>query len=216
MPQASFVPPSAAVWLVDLFACDEIQGDLIEEHSEVASRRGPAYARRWYWRQCLRTIARLVGDAYCHAPWAIAGCVVGAILAGIVTFWLEVVLVARFVLPVLLQYSFTHFGLSLTNIFLTTYQVLTVSLIAPALMGWVAAKAGRERGMVAALTLTLLFTGIMAWSFPWRSMMHPHQYPHDSMNNPVVFCIMLATMFVSPVMIPAGGAIGRKSRQRRA
>ncbi len=62
MSQASFVqPPRIAVWLVDLFTPDKqaesIPGDLLEEFSDLASKSGVAFARRWYWRHSVKTIA---------------------------------------------------------------------------------------------------------------------------------------------------------------
>jgi hypothetical protein len=208
MPQESFAPPRAAVWLVDLFACDEIRGDLIEECSEVASKCGHAHARRWYWRQCLKTVARLIGDAYCHAPWVIAGSVLLAGIVGICGMWV----IRRAVFPVLIRYCFTHFKLSNTIIFLPMYEILIQSVIVPALIGWVAAKIARERGMVAALTLTLLLAARVFAVFPWQLYLHPHRFLPNPINHPMVFWPTLAFTFVSPIAIAAGGAIGRKLR----
>jgi hypothetical protein len=53
-------PPPLAAWLVDLFIpgkhAESIPGDLLEEFSEIASRSALTYARRWYWRQSIKTI----------------------------------------------------------------------------------------------------------------------------------------------------------------
>jgi hypothetical protein len=53
-------PPRLAAWLVELFTSVEqaecILGDLAEEFSDLASRSGAVHARRWYWRQSLKTI----------------------------------------------------------------------------------------------------------------------------------------------------------------
>src|SRR5207253_2848071 len=53
MLQPSFVrPPRIAAWLVDLFTperqIEAIQGDLLEEFSDLVSRSGAASARRWF------------------------------------------------------------------------------------------------------------------------------------------------------------------------
>lgn len=66
MSQASFVqPPRIAAWLVDLFTpvkqAESIPGDLLEEFLDLTSKLGVARARRWYWRQSLKTIAHLIG-----------------------------------------------------------------------------------------------------------------------------------------------------------
>ena len=53
-------PPRIAVRLVNLFSSDEeaetIEGDLLEEYTHIASKRGSSFARRWYWRQTLGAV----------------------------------------------------------------------------------------------------------------------------------------------------------------
>jgi hypothetical protein len=77
-------PPRLASWLVDLFTpvgeADAIRGDLLEEFSDLVSKSGFAYARRWYWRQSVRTILHLIRSGFRVAPWSIAGVVVGGML----------------------------------------------------------------------------------------------------------------------------------------
>ena len=79
-----FQPPRAAAWLVTLFTppkeADSIVGDLLEEFSHLTSKSGIAVARRWYWRQTVRTIAHLVGAGFRGAPWSTAGAVVAGLL----------------------------------------------------------------------------------------------------------------------------------------
>ena len=57
-------PPRAAVWLVELFApiesAEGVLGDLEEEFAGRLTRSGDRPARRWYWRQALRTTVHLV------------------------------------------------------------------------------------------------------------------------------------------------------------
>jgi hypothetical protein len=85
--QAGFVqPPPIAAWLITLFTltaeeAETILGDLHEEFSHLASKSGIAFARRWYWRQTVKTIAYLVGAAFRGAPWSTAAAIVGG-------FWL--------------------------------------------------------------------------------------------------------------------------------
>src|SRR5215475_15535418 len=64
-------PPRSAEWLVSLFANseDEILGDLSEEFSLLASQSGNAFARRWYWRQTLKSLPHLVFSAFRESPW---------------------------------------------------------------------------------------------------------------------------------------------------
>lgn len=65
-------PPRAATWLLGLFAAAEedehILGDLSEEYFERASQTGQRSARRWYWRQTLKSIPHLVGLSFRAAP----------------------------------------------------------------------------------------------------------------------------------------------------
>jgi hypothetical protein len=53
-------PPRLAAWLVNLFAsvedAESILGDLHEEFSDIVSKSGVVPARRWYWRQSVKTI----------------------------------------------------------------------------------------------------------------------------------------------------------------
>jgi hypothetical protein len=81
MSQAFVEPPRIAAWLVDLFApgeqAESITGDFLEEFSDLAAKSGVAHARRWYWRQSLKTITHLVGAGFRGAPWTITGSVLG-------------------------------------------------------------------------------------------------------------------------------------------
>lgn len=79
---AEFVrPPRIGTWLVSLFApageTESITGDLLEEYSQLAAKSGPAFARRWYWRQTLTTIVHLAGAGFRAAPWLTAAAVAG-------------------------------------------------------------------------------------------------------------------------------------------
>ncbi len=78
-------PPRVAVWLITLFApaveTESIAGDLLEEFSGLVIKSGVAVARRWYWRQTLRTVVHLVGSEIWDAPWSML-VIVGA------GFWL--------------------------------------------------------------------------------------------------------------------------------
>jgi len=87
MSRPEFVrPPRLASWLINLFTPVEdpesILGDLLEEFSELASKLGVAFARRWYWRQTIRTIAHLAGSGFRAAPWSTTAAVVGGFLLG--------------------------------------------------------------------------------------------------------------------------------------
>src|SRR5687768_15483442 len=77
-------PPRLAVWLITLFTpngkAEFILGDLLEELSQLASKSGIACARRWYWRQTVKTIPHLVAAGFRTAPWTITAVVVGGFL----------------------------------------------------------------------------------------------------------------------------------------
>jgi hypothetical protein len=79
--QADFIrPPRIAAWLVKLFVSageESILGDLIEEYTDLALKSGFAFARRWYWRQAVKTIAHLGGNGFRGAPWSTAAAVIG-------------------------------------------------------------------------------------------------------------------------------------------
>ena len=77
-------PPPIAVWLVTLFTraeeAETILGDLLEEYSQLASTSGLQFARGWYWRQSVKTIAHLAGNGWRVAPWSTAVPVAGGFL----------------------------------------------------------------------------------------------------------------------------------------
>jgi hypothetical protein len=72
----SLHPPRLASWLVDLFTpydqAESIAGDLHEEFVMYISEHRPVEARRWYWRQCVKTIAHCAIEALRTSWWSIA------------------------------------------------------------------------------------------------------------------------------------------------
>jgi hypothetical protein len=70
-------PPRVALWVVDLFAssthAEPLLGDLHEEFAGLVATSGVAAARRWFWRQTVKTIRHLFGAAFRSAPWSIVG-----------------------------------------------------------------------------------------------------------------------------------------------
>jgi hypothetical protein len=77
-------PPRIATWLVKLFSqakeTDSVLGDLAEEFSGLASQSGAGVARKWYWRQTLKTLPHLLGSAFRLSPWLITAAVAGGFL----------------------------------------------------------------------------------------------------------------------------------------
>jgi hypothetical protein len=78
-------PPRVADWLLNLFVqahqAPQILGDLREEFSALASRGRLRYARRWYWRQTVKTVPHLFYAQLAQKPWqALATVVIGMFL----------------------------------------------------------------------------------------------------------------------------------------
>lgn len=69
-------PPQLATWFVECVTSreesDGVLGDLAEEFAEVARRSGRDPARRWYWRQCRRTVWHLAASPLWLRPAATA------------------------------------------------------------------------------------------------------------------------------------------------
>jgi len=203
MSQAPFVrPPRIALWLVDLFTPSEqaesIPGDLLEEFSELASKSGDAFARRWYWRQSVKTVAHLIATGFLVVPWLIAGTVVGGLLLCWVSYWFT----QKAVVAVLYRYQvYAHID---AYVFWLIYAVLIQRLIEPFIIGCIIAVAAKGREMVVTMTLGLI---IGAWS--GAGLAHLRHYWSAS-NFPLA--PLLLTTFVSPVMFALGGGIVREIR----
>ena len=152
-------PPRGATWLISLFVdheeADSILGDLSEEFSRLAFHSGTACARRWYWRQALKSVPHLIFSAFLAAPWttilaALAGFLLRRLvsrLPGYATFFL----VDKFAIHE------HHFGLYrfLASTALDIEHVLTFLLIG----GFVALLA-RKREMPPAILLALFWAAM--------------------------------------------------------
>jgi hypothetical protein len=153
-------PPRIAVWLLNLFAlaeeADSILGDLLEEFSLIASKSGLASARGWYWRQTMRTVPQLAGVGFRTAPWMTAAAVVG----GFLLRKLLGPLVEPPIFAVLERYRVFehHFG---AYRFFASTGIDIGHLITFLFIGFVVALVGRQREMVATITLGLIY-GAMA------------------------------------------------------
>jgi hypothetical protein len=200
-------PPRLAVWLVNLFTpykqSDSILGDLIEEFSDLASKSGMAFARRWYWRQSVRTVAHLIGSGFLGGPWQIAGVVVlGFSLYFFCGGRLEEAVVA-----------FLNFGRhphdnpyytwsqAQARIRLIVYGDLVGHLLLSLFIGCIVAVAVKGREMVAAITLAfVLWVPPMAFFLVW-SARHGPFYP-----------LQMIIPLSDSIMILFGGGIVRKIR----
>jgi hypothetical protein len=155
----SVQPPRLAVWLVNLFTipddAEAIVGDLLEEFSHLASTSGVVFARRWYWRQALKTIVHLIYSAYRAAPWATSAGVAG----GFLTRRLLWKLVEPTIFAVLDRYQIPehHFNV---YVFFASTGIDIGYLIVFLFVGCIAAIVAKEREMAAATTLSVIFTAM--------------------------------------------------------
>ncbi|MGC1415524.1 MAG: permease prefix domain 2-containing transporter [Candidatus Acidiferrum sp.] len=203
MPEMTFVlPPRMAVWLVDLFTPNKqnesILGDLLEEFSELASKTGVAFARRWYWRQSIKTVAHLVITGFFDAPWLIACNVVGGWVLWLVAYWIT----EKSVNAILHTYRvYAHVD---AYVFFLIYGVLIELVIEPLSIGCIVAATAKGREMVATMTLSFSI-----WAMDGVLLARSrHYWP---MTNFQLLPLVVA-IFVSPVMFVIVGVTARKLR----
>lgn len=159
-------PPRLATWLVDLFSpyeqAEAISGDLLEEFSELASQSGVAIARRWYWRQAVKSIAHLFGSGLRVAPWSTIAAVVGGFLLGRFVFPLP----EKAIFGVVQRYQLFdhHFN---AYVFFATDGVAIGHVIASMFVGCVVASAAKGREMVATMTLVLVLCAMTGAGLVW-------------------------------------------------
>lgn len=216
MTQESFVrPPHFATWLVNLFTSNEqtesIPGDLLEEFSDVASKSGVASARRWYWRQSMRTIAHLYGSSFRSAPWVMATTVLGGILlAGFIPAWTYralLVIVVENGVPV--QRNIHFLGQWVQP------GLLAIEIIEMMLVGCIVAMAAKGREITTTITLLMarisLFLIVLAW-------MVGHGKAGITPTHGILLAVLSLTLliFERSCGIIVGGLIVRMSRSGAA
>jgi hypothetical protein len=180
--QPSFVePPRMANRLVNLFAtveeAESLQGDMVEEFSQLASKSGVALARSWYWRQTWKTVAHLVGTAFRMAPWLTAATVIGGFLLNRLISGLP----ERAIFAALTRYQVFEHHFS-AYMFFATYGIVIGHVAASLFIGCDVALAARGREMVATMTLALVYCAMTGaavlmllatgktfalWMLPW-------------------------------------------------
>ena len=195
-------PPRFAVWLLTLFAFDDkaesILGDLFEEFSHLASKSGAPYARRWYWRQTLKTVLQLAVLGFRTAPWLTAAAVVGGFfLRGAVGRLVEPAIFA-----VIEKYQIPEHHFS-AYVFLATTGIDSGHLLTFLFIGFMVAFVARGREMMATTTLALIFGAMVVVALP--SMVR-HGIPLS----------MLMWDFSDYLAIVIAGAIVRTHRLRAA
>jgi hypothetical protein len=199
---AHFVqPPWLATWLVNLFTLpdeESIVGDLLEEFCQLASKSGLAFARRWYWRHSLKTIAHLFGTAFRFSPWSTTAAVVGGLLLGRFVNGLPDKVLSAVTDRYLIYWS-THFqaymwvlnGMKITH------------LIASMFVGCMVALAAKGREMVATMTLSLVLGAI---AVPAYFVLVAEHWPMDLALSWMLF------QCSGPFAIVMGGIIVRTRR----
>jgi hypothetical protein len=197
--RADFIqPPRLAAWLVKLFASGEeesILGDLTEEYSDLALNSGLAFARQWYWRQAVKTIAHLSGNGFRGAPWSTAAAVIGGVvLHRFVSGLPDKILSA--VTDRYLAFWSTHFK---AYVFLLNGMPIE-HIIGSVFVGCVVALAAKGREMIATMTLALVFCTLICAAMVWVAT-------HGAVD--VAWMLLSAA---DPIAIVVGGAIVRMHR----
>ena len=163
-------PPFIASCLIGLFTSgsheDAILGDLLEEFSDLASKTGLAYARRWYWRQSIRTIGNLIGAGLRTAPWLIPSTVIGGYLllafgSSLPDRLIDAVLEFRRhgVIPYYTQREME------AHVFWLNTGILIGHLLVSLFVGCIVAMVAKAREMIATLILSILLVAlsVVAW-----------------------------------------------------
>jgi hypothetical protein len=156
--QTDFVQPSRiAVWLVTLFAradeAESILGDLHEEFSDLTSKSGITLARRWYWRQTVKTIGHLISSGFRTAPWIITGAVVGGFLLRWFLSWLTDPALKRAIDAIL--YGYGAYEDPHAYLWWLSNMMLIQRLTVNTLIGGLVAAIAKGREMTATLMLAL-------------------------------------------------------------
>ena len=206
-------PPLIAAWLIELVTpheqAESIPGDLLEEFSDLASKSGLASARRWYWRQSVKTIAHLAGAGFRVAPWSIAG----AVVMGYLLRWFSAGLPEQVIVGVL------HFRRHHVTPYYTWPQAQTYllwlnsgiwigHLLLSLFIGCFVAVVARGSEMVAATALGLLCGAMNGVGFLVLVARHS---PENAYLAP-----FLVHQFAGSIMIVIGGVIVRESRSAMA
>jgi hypothetical protein len=170
-PHADWVqPPRAAVWLVTLFTpaeqAESILGDLLEEFSGLASKSGLVFARRWYWRQTVKTIAHLAASGCGSAPWSTTA----AVVAGFLLMRFGLALSGQAIEAVLDRYGVYQYLADLGReqpsldvaayVFWITRGMLIGRVLVAALVGGIVAVAAKRSEMAATMALALFMSAL--------------------------------------------------------
>jgi hypothetical protein len=177
MSQSHFVqPPCLAMWLLTLFALDDaaesILGDLLEEFARLVSKSGLPIARRWYWRQTLKTILQLAAQGFRTAPWLTTAAVAGGFfLRGVVGRLVEPMIFAAIEKYQIPDHHFSAY------VFLATTGIDIGYLISFLFVGFIVAFVAKGREMGATMALGLIFGAMVVVALPVEVMRFGHATP---------------------------------------
>jgi vacuolar-type H+-ATPase subunit I/STV1 len=208
MPRASLIrPPFIAAWLVDLITpyeqAESIPGDLLEEFSDLVSKSGVAFARRWYWRQSVKTIAHLIGVGFRVAPWSIVGTVLGGYLLLVFgVSWPEDAIVG--VIQFHRHHVIPYYSNLETYAFWLNTSILIGRLLMSLFIGCIVAAIAKGREMVATTTLGLIWSAITVEAILVLVTRH---WPEQAF-----LLSFLVDQFGSSSLIVMGGVIVREIR----
>lgn len=200
-----FQPARIATELVQLFTPsgdeESILGDLTEEFPALVLRLGVARARRWYWRQTLKTIAHLTIRGFRTAPWTIVAIVIGGFLLRWYFSWLSDPAIRSAIETVLDKYLAYEQNPS-AYIFLLTRSILVERFTVNLLIGGGVAIAARDREMTATMALSLV-SNILAIQSTWMAFART--------GDPGILWT-LPWSFAFSIAVVMGGAIVRTRR----
>jgi hypothetical protein len=162
-------PPRFAAWLLSLFALDDaaehILGDLLEEFGRLFAKSGARAARRWYWRQALKTILQLALLGFRTAPWLTTAAVVtGFLLRRFTARWVE-----PCIFSVLDRYQVYEHHFSIFMFFAST-GIDIGHFLDFLCIGFVVALVAKGREMTATLALGFYWIGLTIVSLPFVVM----------------------------------------------
>jgi hypothetical protein len=194
-------PPRVATWLVSLFTLaretESILGDLLEEFSDLASSSGATFARRWYWRQTLKTMVHLVPSAFTVAPWSTAA----GVVVGFTARKLLGPLPERMIFAVLERYQVYehHFA---TYMFFASTGIDIGHLITFLCVGCIVAWMAKGTEMAATTVLSLFFAALGVVAFVYLV----------GKTGRLEFAWRLAWNFADALAIVVGGVVVRLCR----
>jgi len=206
-----FRPPRPATWLLEMFApydqAESVLGDLHEEFSTLAFQHGPRAAHRWYWRQALKSVAKLAFVSLRTSPLSVTGAViVGFVLLSFVPWLPEH---AQFAILHLIRNHVTPYHADwYSYVFWINTSILAGQLLFCLFIGFLVgllAKGSEIASTVLLSLLLILVTGVMLSAAHFVS---PNLHP----------ALLEVQLFMIdyPVMLILGGGIVRDIRLTRA